>query len=59
MAMDAESWEEDMTYVSYNKYHDTLISSDRVLVSMHGMYPPILGYFFPSGKKDFLKLIPK
>ena len=26
---------------------------------MHGMYPPILGYFFPSGKKDFLKLIPK
>lgn len=57
--MDADTWEEDMTYVSYDYFiedMDMLIhwSSDRVLISMHGMYPPILGYFFPSGEKDFL-----
>lgn len=62
--MDADTWEEDMTYVSYDYFiedMDMLIhwSSDRVLISMHGMYPPILGYFCPSAKKDFLKLIPK
>lgn len=57
--MDADTWEEDMTYVSYDYFiedMDILIhwSSDRVPISMHRMYPPILGYFFPSGKKDFL-----
>ena len=62
--MDADTWEEDMTYASYGYFIEDMgmlihWSSDRVLISMHEMYPPILGYFCPSGKKDFLKLIPK
>ena len=57
--MDADTWEEDMTYASYGYFIEDMgmlihWSSDRVLISMHEMYPPILGYFCPSGKKDFL-----